>query len=167
VRPKNKDLAVGDFVYLRSHRGGHKVLPKALGPFEILDTDGLYFAIDQGDGEGRVNSNDVTPAPRPVSGPDSKPHQLTQAPLPDVNSADEDPTWEIDRLLAIRHDADNGILAKVRWATYGRGDDSWEPVSCLPKHLFIRLAKQKKFTLTDDAFPTTPVVLAPCPRQPD
>jgi len=60
VRPKNKDLAVGDFVYLRYHCGGHKLLPKALGPFEILDTDGTYFAIDQGDGEGRVNSNDDT-----------------------------------------------------------------------------------------------------------
>jgi len=167
VRPKNKDLAVGDFVYLRSHRGGRKLLPKALGPFEILDTDGTYFAIDQGDGEGGVNSNDVTPAPRPVSGPDYQPHRLTQAPLPDVNSADEDPTWEIDRLLAIRHDADNGIVAKVRWAAYGRGDDSWEPISGLPKHLVIRLAKQKKFTLPDDAYPTTPVVLAPCPRQLD
>jgi len=84
-----------------------------------------------------------------------------------VNSSDEDPTWEIDRLLAIRHDADNGIVAKVRWATYGRGDDSWEPISGLPKHLVIRLAKQKKFTIPEDAFPTTPVVLAPCPPQPD
>jgi len=118
VRPKNKDLAVGDFVYLRSHRGGHKLLPKALSPFEILDKNGTYFAIDQGDGEGRVNSNDVTPAPRPVSGPDSQPHRLTQTPLPHVNSSDADPTWQIDRLLAIRHDADNGIVAKVRWATY-------------------------------------------------
>jgi len=167
VRPKNKELAVGDFVHFRSHRGGHKLLPKALGPFEILDTDGTYFSIDQGDGAGRVNSNDVTPVPRPVLEPDSQLQRLTQAPLPDVNSSDEDPTWEIDRLLAIRHDADNGIVAKVRWATYGRGDDSWEPISGLPKHPVIRLAKQNKFTLPDDAFPTTPVVLAPCPRHPD
>jgi len=84
VRPKNKDLAVGDFFYLHSHHGGHKLLPKALGPFEILDTDGTYFTIDQGDGEGRVNGNDATPAPRPVSGPDSQRHRLTQAPLPDI-----------------------------------------------------------------------------------
>jgi len=167
LRPKNKDLAVSDFVYLRSHRGGHKLLPKALGPFETLDTDGTYFAIDQGDGEGRVKSDDVTPAPRLVSGPDSQPHRLTEAPLPEANSSDEDPTWKIDRLLAIRHDADDGIVVKVRWATYGGGDDSWEHISGLPKHLVIRLAQQKKFTLPDDAFPTTPVVLAPCPRRPD
>jgi len=167
MRSKNKDLTVGDFVYLRSHRGRHKLLPKALGPFEILDTGGTYFAIDQGNGEGRVNSNDDTSAPRPVSGPDAQPHRLTQAPLPDVNSSDEDPTWEIDRLLAICHDTDNGIVAKVRWATDGRGDDSWEPFSGLPKHLVSRLAKQTKFTLPEDAFPTTPVVLAPSPRQPD
>ena len=140
---------------------------KALGPFEILDTDGTYFAIDQGDGEGRVNSNDVTPAPRPVPGPDSQPHRLTKAPLPDVNSSDEDPTWEIDRLFEICHDADDGIVANFRWATYGRGDDSWEPISGLPKHLVICLAKQKKFKLPDDAFPKTPFALAPCPRQPD
>jgi len=69
--------------------------------------------------------------------------------------------------LAIRHDADNGIVAKVRWASYGRGDDSWEPISGFPKHLIIRLAKQKNFTLPNEAFPTTPVVLAPCPPQPD
>jgi len=102
-----------------------------------------------------------------VSGPDFQPHRLTQAPIPDVNSSDEDPTWEIDRLLAIRHDAGNGIVAKVRLATYGLGDDSWEPISDLPKHLVIRLAKQKNFTLPEDAFRTTPVVLAPCPRQPE
>jgi len=128
VRPKNKDLALGDFFYLRYHRGVHKLLPQALGRFEILDADGTYFAIDQGDVEGRVNSNDVPPAPRPVSGTDSQPHRFTQAPLPDMNFSDEDPTSEIDRLLAIRHDTDNGIVAKVRWATYGRGDDSWETI---------------------------------------
>jgi len=77
-----------------------------------------------------------------------------------MNSSDKDPTWEIDRLLDIRHDADHGIVAKVRWATYGQGDDSWEPISGLPKHLVIRLAEQKNFMLPDDAFPTTPVVLA-------
>jgi len=69
--------------------------------------------------------------------------------------------------MAIRLDADNGIVAKAPWATYGRGDDSWEPILGLPKHLVIRLAKQKKFTLPDDAFPTTPFVLSPCPRRPD
>jgi len=37
----------------------------------------------------------------------------------------------------------------------------------LPKHFVISSAKQKKFTLPDDAFPTTPVVLDPPPRQPD
>ena len=52
-------------------------------------------------------------------------------------------------------------------APSGRGDDSWEPIPGLPKHLVIRLAKQKKFTLPDDAFPTSPAVLAPCPPQPD
>jgi len=167
VRPKNKSLAVGLFVYLRFHCGGHELLRKALGPIEILDIDGTFFAIDQGDGRGRVDSNDVTPAPRPVPGPDTQPHRLKQDPHFDVNSSDEDPTWQIDRLLAIRHDADNSIVEKVWWATYGRGDDSWKPVSGLPKHLVIRLAKQIKFTLPDDAFPTTPVVLAPSPRQPD
>jgi len=48
VRPKNKHLAVGDFVYLRPHRGGHKQLPKALRLFEILDTDDTYLAIAHG-----------------------------------------------------------------------------------------------------------------------
>jgi len=51
VQPKIKDMAVGDFVHLHSHRGRHKVLPKALGPFEVFDTDGTYFAIDKGDDE--------------------------------------------------------------------------------------------------------------------
>jgi len=35
----------------------------------------------------------------------------------------------------------------------------------LAKQHFIRSAQQKKFTLADDAFSTTPVVLSPCPRQ--
>jgi len=47
VRQKNKDLAVGDFVHLLSHIGGHKLLLEALGQFKILDTDGTYLEIDQ------------------------------------------------------------------------------------------------------------------------
>jgi len=162
VRPKIKDLAAGDLVYLRSHCGGHRLLPEALGPFEIHDTNGTYFAIDQGDGEGRVNNNDVKPAPCPVPRPDAQPRRLTQAPLPEVYSAEEDPTSEKDRLLAIRDDTDNVIVAKVRWATYGRGDDSWEPISGVPRHPVLRLEKQKKSAVRDDAFPTTPFFLAPC-----
>ena len=66
------------------------------GPFEILDTDGTYFTIDHGDREARVNSDNVTPAHQPVAGPDSQTHRLTRAPLPDVDSTADDPTWEID-----------------------------------------------------------------------
>jgi len=56
LRPKNKEQSVGDFVYLCSHRGGHKLLPKTLAPFAIINTDGTYFAIGQGDDQARVHS---------------------------------------------------------------------------------------------------------------
>ena len=159
VRPKNKELVVGDFVYLRSHRGGHKLSPKALGPFEILDTDGTFFVIDQGEGEGRVKSDHVTAAPRPDLGPAQQPHRLTQSPLPAVADPAHEPSWEIDRLLDIRHATDGDIIAKVRWSTFGPADDSWEPISGLPKHLVKRLAKRKRFTIPDGFLCVTPTLL--------
>lgn len=83
-----------------------------------------------------------------------------------MDSTDHYPTWEIDRLLAICHYAERGTVVKVRCAKVGTGDDSWEPISGLPKHLVVRVAKKRTFTLLDNAFPTTAVVLAPDARQP-
>ena len=41
-------MTSGDWVYLRNHTRKHKLDPKVTGPYEVLETDGRTYLIDQG-----------------------------------------------------------------------------------------------------------------------
>jgi len=139
---RNKRVRVGDYVYTTNHQQKNKLQSRTVGPFIVLDADDSTYFVDVNGEERRVNSDHVTPAPRP-STPDETPDPLLDGldkpestpPVPDE--------YVIDRLLKLR--GSNGIYsAKVRWFDYGPRDDSWEPLENLPRNLVIRFLRRKK-----------------------
>lgn len=142
VSPRNARLRVGDYVYTTQHTREHKLQSKAVGPFVILDGDDSTYVIDVDGEEVRVNSDHVTPAPRPTDA-DNTPHPL----LDNLDNLQKQPEVEdeyvIDRLVGIR-EKDGQHQAKVRWFDYDRKDDTWEPLKHLPRNVVIRHLRRIK-----------------------
>ena len=138
----NKRVRVSDFVYTTNHQQKNKLQSRIVGPFGVLDADHSTYVTDVNGEERRVNSDHVTPAPRP-STPEETPHPLLDA-LDKPESAPPVPEeYVIDRLLSLRRS--NGIYsAKVRWFDYGPKDDSWELLEILPRNLVIRFLGRRK-----------------------
>jgi len=61
-RPRRVSLSSGYWVYLRNHTPKHKLDPKVTGPYEVLETDGRTYLIDQYGLPYRVSGNHVVPA---------------------------------------------------------------------------------------------------------
>jgi len=62
VRPRRVSGTSGDWVYLRNHTWKHKLDPKVTGPYEVLETDGRTYLIDQDGLPYRVSGDHVMPA---------------------------------------------------------------------------------------------------------
>ena len=62
VRPGRASVTSGDWVYLRTHTRKHKIDHKVTGPYEVLETDGRTYLIDQDGLPHRVSSDHVVPA---------------------------------------------------------------------------------------------------------
>jgi len=142
VDTRNKRVRVGDYVYTTNHQQKNKLQSRTVGPFVVLDADDSIYVVDVNGDERRVNSDHVTPAPRP-SIPDETPHPL----LDELDKPESTPPVPVDyviaRLLKLRRS--NGIYsAKVRWFDYCPRDDSWEPLENLPRNLVIRFLRRKK-----------------------
>jgi len=142
VDTRNKRVRVGDYVYTTNHQQKNKLQIRTVGPFVVLDADDSTYVVDVNGEERRVNSDHVTPAPRP-STPDETPHPL----LDGLDKPESTPPvpYEcvIDRRLKLRRS--NGIYsAKVRWFDYGPNDDSSEPLETLPRNLVTRFLRAKK-----------------------
>jgi len=75
VDTRNKRVRVGDYVYTTNHEQKNKLQSRTVGPFVVLDADDSTYVVDVNGEERRVNSDHVTPAPRP-STPDETPHPL-------------------------------------------------------------------------------------------
>jgi len=142
VDTRNKRVRVGDYVYTKNHQQKNKLQSRAVGPFVVLDADDSTYVIDVSSEERRVNSDHVTPTPRP-STPDGTPHPL----LDGLDMPESTPPvpyeYVIDRLLSLRRN--NGIYsAKVRLFDNGPKDDSWKPLENLPRNLAIRFLRRRK-----------------------
>ena len=62
---RNKRVRVGDYVYTTNYQQKNQLKSRTVGPFVILDADDSTYVIDVKGEERRVNSDHVTPAPRP------------------------------------------------------------------------------------------------------
>jgi len=61
-RPRRVSVTSGDWVYLRNHFRKHKLDPKVTGPYEVLETDGRTYLIDQVGLPYRVSGDHVVPS---------------------------------------------------------------------------------------------------------
>jgi Chromo (CHRromatin Organisation MOdifier) domain len=70
---------------------------------------------------------------------------------PSPPSPDENPYEEfvIERLLSHGVDDDGIVVMRVRWFGFGSDDDTWEPITHLPKLLVERYAKRNKMAIED------------------
>jgi len=140
VDTRNKRVRVGDYVYTKNHQQQNKLQSSTVGPFVVLDADDSTYVVDVNGEERRVNSDHVSPAPRP-STPDEAPHPLLDALDKPESTTPVPDEYFIDRLLKLRRS--NGIYsAKVRWFDYGPKDDSREHLENLPRNWFIRFLRQ-------------------------
>ena len=55
-------MTSGDWVYVRNHTRKHKLDPKLAGAYEVLETDGRAYLIDQDGLPYRVSGDHVVPA---------------------------------------------------------------------------------------------------------
>jgi len=65
VDTRNKRVRVGDYVYTTNQQQKNKLQNRTVGPFVVLDADDSTYVVDVNGEERRVNSDHVTPAPRP------------------------------------------------------------------------------------------------------
>ena len=75
VDARNQRVCVGDYVYTTNHQKKNKLQSRTVGPFVLLNADDYSCVIDVNGEEQRVNTDRVSPAPRP-STQDETPHTL-------------------------------------------------------------------------------------------
>jgi len=113
VNTRNKRVRVGDYVYTTNRHQKIKLQSRTVGPLVVLGADDSTYVLDVNGEERRVNSDHVTPAPRP-STPDETPHPLLDGLDKSESTPPVSDEYAVDRLLKLRRS--NGIYsAKVRW----------------------------------------------------
>lgn len=112
VSPRNARLRVGDYVYTKQYTRERKLRIRAVGPFVILDGDDSTYFIDVDGEEVRVNSDHVTPAPRPAGADNTPPPLLDKLDNPRTQPEDED-EYFVEKIVGIRKE-DGEYQANVR-----------------------------------------------------
>jgi RNase H-like domain found in reverse transcriptase/Reverse transcriptase (RNA-dependent DNA polymerase)/Integrase zinc binding domain/Integrase core domain/Chromo (CHRromatin Organisation MOdifier) domain/Retroviral aspartyl protease len=153
VREKNKNVQVGSWVYLRREVHTAGVNPKldaqVDGPFQVLESAGRTFVLQQGEGQVRVSSDRLTPAPSPETmdtGDQRHSHSGNSEANPSDNAetqseavdTDDDKEYVFERIIGARNQNDGTLRYRVRWYGYGREADTWEPSNHLPKDALQR-----------------------------
>ena len=127
VRPVNKALNIGDWVFVDAHDTNRRKLDhKAVGPFEIVRTDGHTYTVLVDALPATVSSDHVTWAPPPTEQePNVYGWTVPDAVVPDGHGPDI-PAFVWDRFLNHEVDDDGDLWLKVRWWGYGPEEDTWE-----------------------------------------
>jgi Integrase zinc binding domain/Integrase core domain/Chromo (CHRromatin Organisation MOdifier) domain len=137
VRPKNKDVTKGGWVFLRREaagpEGGTKLDELADGPYEVQNAEGHTLVIRVGDDDIRVSADRVTPAPVPHVRPPLREESSTNP-----TGEDEGQEYVFERIMGYREAEDGSPRYRVRWYGYGRDADTWEPGAHLPMNALRR-----------------------------
>jgi len=142
VDTRNKRIRVGDYVCTTNHQQENELQSRTVGPFVVLDADDSTYVLDVNGEERGVNSNHVTPAPRPSTLDDTR-HPLLEGLDKPESTPPVPEEYVIKPLLGLRRT--NCIYtAKVRWFDYCPEEDSWKPLENFTRNLVIRYLRQRK-----------------------
>jgi hypothetical protein len=147
VQRRNTQIESGDLVYVKTFVPEPSRSPMlefpAAGPFVIISNDVNTYLLRTRSGDQRASSDRVIKAG--VSSdllPEMQVRSRPSAPVPP--SSDENPYEEfvIERLLSHGNDDHGNVVMRVRWFGFGSDDDTWKPITHLPKLLVERYAKR-------------------------
>ena len=122
VRPRRGSVTSGGWVFMRNHARKHKLDPKVTGPYEVLETDGRTYLIDQDGLPYRVSGDHVVPA-RPVD--PAKRLKQPQVAVPDALQPGGS-EFVFERFVDHTWDEEGFLWLLVRWFGYGPEDDTWK-----------------------------------------
>jgi hypothetical protein len=167
IREKNKNIAPGQWVYLRKEVHDNSVNPKldtkADGPFQALENSGHTLLLQQGEMRNRISSDRVTPAPTPHTLDGADPGRPAEAvnnrlPVEETTRSQETPNpaerdsesepapqeeeYVVERVVGAKQMRDGTLYYKVRWYGYPPESDTWEPAYHLPEILLRRYHKR-------------------------
>jgi len=128
VSPRRVSVTSCDWVYLRNHTRKYKLDPKVTGTYEVLETDGRTYLIDQDGLPYRVSGEHVVPAG--LLDPANRPKQ-PQVAVPDARQPGGSKfvfEWFVDHTW----DEEGVLWLLVRWFSYGPDDDTWKHSGRLP-----------------------------------
>jgi len=113
-------ITSGDCVYLRNHTRKHKLDPEVTGSYEMLETDGRIYLVDQDGLPYRVSGDHVVPAGPvdPVNGP-ARPQVAVPDALQQVVSE-----CVFERFIDHTFDDEGVLWLLFRWFGFGPEDDT-------------------------------------------
>jgi len=144
-RPRRVAVTSGDWVHLRNRTRKHKLDPKVTGPYEVLETDGRTYLIDQDGLPYRVSGDHVVPA-GPVD-PANRPKQ-PQVAIPDALQPGGS-EFVFERFMDHTWDEEGVLWLLVRWFGYGPEDDTWQHSGRLPVAAVYRYCRRKRLLPQD------------------
>jgi len=139
VRLRRVAVTSGDWLYLRNHTRKHKPDPKVTGPYEVLETDGRAYLIDQDGLPYRVSGNHVVPAG--VVDPASRPKQ-PQVDIPDALQPGGS-EFVFERIVDHTWVEEGVLWLLVRWFGCGPEEGTWQHSGRLPVAAVYRYCRRK------------------------
>jgi Integrase core domain/Chromo (CHRromatin Organisation MOdifier) domain/Integrase zinc binding domain len=153
VREKNRDIRVGDWVFINKMVVEKGKSPKLQipvdGPYEVRTVQSHTYTVRTAKGIVTINYDRVTKAPAP--------HDL-HSPLPLFSRATTDKEdaaafdlqeFVVERIISHGETKEGVHIVRVRWQGYAADADTWEPAADIPMHFMVRYAKRKKIALSE------------------
>lgn len=152
VREQNRDIKIGDWVYVNKvvvQKGkSPKLMPPVDGPYEVRHVFSHAYKIATANGLVVIGSDRVTKAPIPCD---------LEAPLPlfsrargdkEVKLAQEEyQEFVVDRIVSHGRSSSDEHFVRVRWHGFKPSAETWEPTGGIPIQFLKRYAKKKNISL--------------------
>jgi len=115
VPVRREALRVGDWVIVKSHENqGGKLVFKALGPYQILKTDGRRITIKSDEGIRTINGTHATRAPEPPEGDPAWARALAAWQVPSLPTSASKPIEAVfDHFVGQGYDEHERLMLKV------------------------------------------------------